>query len=207
MASIKEGLVAIANEILEDAKREAEKVIREAEKKAEEILKRAKEDAEKIRNQLLAEAKEKGEIEKKKILSQAEIEAKSRLLEEKERLVNEAFSRALARLKDFIQTEGYHDCLLQLIRDAAEKIGSDNLVIYVNSRDRKWLVKEGIERLRKELDLKLRLADETLNCLGGCIVKTSDGKVSYDNTFEKRLERLKHTLRIKVAKILFGEEE
>jgi len=206
MASIKEGLVAIANEILEDTEREAEKIIREAERRAEEILRKAKEDAEKIRSQLLAEAKEKSEIKRKKILSQAEMEAKSRLLEEKERLVNEAFNRAIIRLKEFIQTEEYHDCLLELVRDAVKKMDANYVVIYVNPKDREWLIKEGLDKLCKELDVKLKLADETLNCLGGCIVKTSDGKLSYNNTFEKRLERLKHVLRIKVGKILFGEE-
>ena len=115
MASIKEGLAAIANEILEDVKREAEEAIHEAEKKAEETLKKAKKEAEKIRNQLLAEAKEEGEVERRKILSQTEMEVRNRLLEEKENLINEAFSRALNRLKDFIQTEEYYDCLLQLI--------------------------------------------------------------------------------------------
>ena len=77
----------------------------------------------------------------------------------------------------------------------------------MNSKDKEWLMKEGLERLCKEFDVKLKLADKTINCLGGCIVETSDGKISYDNTFEKRLERLKHILRIKVAIILFGEEE
>jgi len=207
MASIKEGLVAIANELLEDAKREAEKIIRDAEKRAEEILRKAKEDAEKTRGQLLAKAKDKGEIERKKILSQTEIEAKSRLLEAKEKLVNEVFSRALLRLKKFTQTEEYRVCLLKLIEDAVKRIGSNNLVVYVNSRDREWLMKEGLRKLCEKIDVKLKLADETLNCLGGCIIKTPDGKISYDNTFEERLKRLKHILRIKVAKILFEEEE
>jgi len=207
MASIKEGLAAIANEILEDVKREAEEAIHEAEKKAEETLKKAKKEAEKIRNQLLAEAKEEGEVERRKILSQTEMEVRNRLLEEKENLINEAFSRALNRLEDFIQTEEYYDCLLQLISSAAKKICSKDLIIYVNSRDKERLLKKGFKRFCREADVKLKLADETLNRLGGCIIKTPDGRVSYDNTFENRLERLKHTLRIKVAKILFEEGE
>jgi vacuolar-type H+-ATPase subunit E/Vma4 len=43
--------------------------------------------------------------------------------------------------------------------------------------------------------------------MGGCKVQTTDGKLVYDNTFENRIEQLKPTLRLEVAKILFQKEE
>ncbi len=207
MASIKKGLAAIASEILEDVKKEAEKIIRDAEKKGEEILRKAKEEAERTRVRLLAEAKEKGEIEKKKMKSLTEMEIRNKLLQVKEELVNTVFDEALARLKQFVKSGSYHDYLLKFIQEAAEKIDSDTLIVYVNPKDKEWLAQGNLDKLSGKLGIKLILADETENCLGGCIVKTSDGKMSYDNTFEKRLQLLKPVLRIKVAKILFEKEE
>jgi len=206
MLSIKKGLVAIASEILEDVKKEAEKIIRDAEKEAEEILRKAKEEAEKTRERLLTEAKEKGEIEKKKMKSLTEMEMRNKLLQVKEELVNATFGKTLTRLKKFAQTESYYDYLLKLISEASEKIGSGILVVYVNSKDREWLSHGSLDQLSEKLRVKLILADKIESWIGGCIVKTSDGKVSYDNTFGNRLKLLKPVLRIRIAKMLFGEE-
>lgn len=203
--SIKKGLIAIASEILEDVKKEAEKAIRDAEKEAEKILKKAEEEAEETRERLLTHAKEKGEIEKKKMKSSTQIEIRNKLLQVKEELVNDTFDKTLTSLNDFTQTKSYHDYLLKLIQEATKKIDSDTLVVYVNPKDREWLAQGNLNKLSKRLRAKLMLADQTENCLGGCTVKTLDGKISYDNTFEKRLQLLKSVIRIRVAKMLFGE--
>jgi V/A-type H+-transporting ATPase subunit E len=206
MASIKKGLVAIATEILEDVKSEVQKIIRDAEKEAQEILEKAKEDAEKTYAELLADAQSKGEIEKRKMKSSTEVEVRNRLLRAKEELVNAAFDEALIRLNEFVQTESYHNHLLKLIQEAVKEIDSDTLVIYVNSKDREWLLNNNLDKLSGKLRVKLILTDETENCIGGCILKTPDGKMSYDNTFESRLQLLRPLLRIRVAEMLFGKE-
>lgn len=207
MASIKKGLVAIANEILEDVKKDSEKIIRDAEKKAEEILRGAKTEAERRQVQFLAEAKEKGKIEQKKTKSLTAMEIRNRRLQVKEEHVNAVFDKALVRLKQFVESEGYPDYLLTFIEEAVKKIESDRLIVYVNSKDREWLANGKLEELSRKLGVKLTLANETESCLGGCIVKTPDGKLAQDNTFEKRLNALKPILRIEVAKILFEKED
>jgi V/A-type H+-transporting ATPase subunit E len=207
MASIKKGLVDIATEILEDIKNDSELIIRNAEKKAEEILRDAKAEAEKRHARRLAEAKEKSEIEQKKTQSLTIIEIRNRRLQVKEEYINAVFDKALARLKQFAESESYPSNLLVFIEEAAKKIESDRLIVYVNSKDREWLANGKLDELSEKLGVKLTLANETENCLGGCIVKTSDEKLSHDNTFEKRLEALKPILRIEIAKILFEKED
>jgi V/A-type H+-transporting ATPase subunit E len=206
MISIKKGLVAIATEILEDVKKEAEKIIRDAEKEAQEILEKGKEDAENTYAELLADAKSKGENAKRKMESSTEVEVRNRLLRVKEELVNAAFDEALVRLSEFVQTKSYQNHLLKLIQEAVRQVDSDTLVVYVNSRDREWLLDGGIDKLSEKLKVKLILADEAENCIGGCIVKTPDRKMSYDNTFETRLKLLRPVLRVRIAEMLFGKE-
>jgi V/A-type H+-transporting ATPase subunit E len=206
VASIKKGLVAIATEILEDVKKEAQGIIRGAEKEAQEILEKGKENAEKTYAELLADAKSKGENRKRKMKSSTEVEVRNRLLRAKEELVNTTFDEALSRLNEFVQTKSYQNHLLKLIQEAVKQIDSDTLVIYVNSKDREWLLDGDLDRLSEKLKVKLILADEAENCIGGCIVKTPDGKMSYDNTFESRLQLLRPVLRVRIAKMLFGRE-
>ena len=207
MASIKKGLVDIATEILEDIKNDSELIIRNAENKAEEILKATKAEAEKRHARLLAEAKEKSEIEQKKTQSLTIIEIRNRRLKVKEEYINAVFDKALVRLKQFAESESYPSNLLVFIEEAAKKIESDRLIVYVNSKDREWLAKGKLDEHSGKLGVKLTLANKTENCLGGCIVKTPDRKLSHDNTFEKRLEALKPILRIEIAKILFEKED
>ena len=52
----------------------------------------------------------------------------------------------------------------------------------------------------------LTFSDKTEEFTGGCKIETENGKITYDNTIDNRLRELKPTLRIEVAKILFGEE-
>ena len=207
MASIKRGLTSIANEILEDVKNESVTVIRDAEKKAEKILRDAKIEAEQSRARLLAETKEKCGSEKKKTESLTALEIKNKRLQVKEEYINAVFDKALARLKQFVESENYPDFLLDFIEEAVKKIESDKLVVYVNSKDREWLANGKIDELSEKLNVNLTLANETESCLGGCIVKTPDGNLLHDNTFEKRLQSLKPTLRLEIAKILFERED
>jgi V/A-type H+-transporting ATPase subunit E len=207
MTSIKKGLVAIANEILEDVKNDSKIIIRDAEKKAEKILRDAKTEAEQSRARLLAETKKKGNAEQKKKESLTALEIRNRRLQVKEEYINAVFDKALARLKQFVESETYPDYLLEFIEEAVKKIESDKLIVYVNSKDREWLANGKIGELSGKLNVNLALANETENCMGGCIVKTPDGKVLQDNTFEKRLQSLKPILRLEIAKILFEKED
>ena len=205
MANVKKGLVAIASEILEDVQNESEKIIREAETKAKEILKQAKTEAEKRHADSVAEAKQKSEQEYKKTKSLTAIEIRNIHLQAKEEQLSAVFDEAVARLKKFVDSKNYSNYLLSFVEEAAKNIESDKLVIYVNSKDQKLFKTSQLEDLSKKLDKKLTLSKETIECMGGCIVKTTDGKLSHDNTFENRLQVLKPNIRVKLEKMLFQE--
>jgi V/A-type H+-transporting ATPase subunit E len=204
LSKIKDGLVAIANEVLEDVQKEAEAIILDSERKAKEILTRAKEEAEKVYSEIVNEAKQKVEVEKRKIGSLAELEMKHRILQEKEEMVETVFQKTLARLNEYVKTPEYNNYLLEIIQESAKKVGSKSLIVYVNAKDKAWLSQGNLNRLSTKLRLNLNLADKTEECMGGCKVQSLDGKMTYDNTLENRLELLRPALRHEVAGILFG---
>jgi V/A-type H+-transporting ATPase subunit E len=206
VSRVKEGLSAIASEVLEDALKEAEAIILESEREAKKILKTAKEETEKNYTAAINQATAKGEAEKLKIASLTAVEMRNRLLQTKETLVDQSFQKALDRLKDFVKTEEYNDYLLELMEKGAEKIGSKTLIVRVNAKDKAWLMQHNLSRLSKKLSCQLKLSDQVEDCIGGCKIQTIDGKVIYDNTIENRLQELKPALRVEVAKILFGKE-
>ena len=205
LTRIKDGLTAIASEVLEDVSKEAEAIILKTEADAKEILKTGKKEAAKIYTIKVTEAKAKTEVEKRRIESLTEVEVRNQLLQTKETLVDEAFDKAVARINEFVKTKAYHDYLLKFIQEAVKKVGSKNLTVHVNSKDKNWLEKDQLENLSKKLHFDLKLAEQTENCVGGCKIQTNDGKVIYDNTIENRLQQLKPELRIEVVRIFFSQ--
>jgi V/A-type H+/Na+-transporting ATPase subunit E len=204
---VKNGISAIANDVVGDVQKEAEATILAAENDAKATLKAAKEQADQIYRDIITQAKATAETEKRKIASVTEVEMRNRLLQTKEDLVDVAFEKAVVELKKFVETKDYPDYLLKLIQDAAKKIGQKELVVQVNAKDRDLLTPDVLKRLSKKLHCELKLSDKTEDYIGGCIIQTEDGKIIYDVTIDNRLQELKPVLRVEIAKMLFGESD
>ncbi len=204
MLDVKNGVSAIADEVVGAAQKEAEAVIAEAENNAKETLRRAKEQADQIHQQILSQANVKIESEKRRIASVTEVDIRNSLLQTKEDLVDVAFEKALTKIKDFVASEEYHDYFLKLIEDAAKKLGQKDLVLQVNAKDYEWITKNTLKDLSAKLHLELKLSDKIEDYLGGCKIHTADDKIIFDATLDNKLQELKPFLRVEVAKKLFG---
>ncbi len=205
--SIKEGLSAIASELLGDAQGEAEATIVDAEKQAKEALQAAKQQADQSYQSIVSQAKAQAETEKRKILSLAEVEIRNRILKIKEEIVDAAFNRSVEKLNAFVKTKQYRDYFLRLVEDSSKKIGFKYLIIHVNAKDKAWLKQVSLDNLSRKVQLEIKLSDQAENFIGGVRIETADGKILYDNTIDNRLQELKPYLRGEVAKILFEKEE
>ena len=203
--SVKNGISAISSEVVGDVQKEAEAIILASETEAKETLKTAKHEADQKYREIINQAKHKAEAERRKIASVTEVEMRNRLLQTKEDLVDVAFEKALAKFKEFVETEEYRDYLVKLIEEVSKKISQKELDVQVNAKDATWLTQEKLNPLAKRLHTELKLVKATEQFIGGCIVQTADGKIIYNSTIDARLEELKPTLRVEVAKILFGE--
>jgi len=204
--SIKDGLLAITNEVLGDVQKEAEAVISQAENEAKETLKKAKEEADENYKTIINQAETKAETERRRISSITEVENRNRLLQTKENLVDQAFDKALKKLKDFTTTKQYQNYVIELIEKVAKGMGRKDIVIQVNTRDKAWLTEDTLDRLSKKIHCKLKLSSQSENFIGGFKIQTENGKITYDSTIDSQLQDLKEALRIEVAKILFLKE-
>ncbi len=202
---VKNGVSAIADEVIGAAQKEAEAVILEAENNAKETLRRAKEQADQTYQEILSQANVKIGSEKRKIASVTEVDIRNSLLQTKEDLVDVAFEKALVKIKDFVESEEYHDYFLKIVKDAANKLGQKNLVLQVNSKDYEWIKQITLKHLSAKLHLDLKLSDKTEDYLGGCKIHTADDKLIFDATLDNKLRELKPILRVEAAKKLFGE--
>lgn len=204
MLDAKNGVTAIADEVIGAAQKEAEAVISAAENVSNETLHKAKEQADKIRQETFNQVNARIESEKRKIASVTEVDIRNRLLQTKEDLVDVAFEKAFVKIKDFVSTEDYHDYFLKLIADAAKTLGQKNLVLHVNAKDYDWIKQITLKDLSSKLHLDLKLSDKTEDYIGSCKIRTADDKVIFDATLDNKLQELKPFLRVEVAKKLFG---
>ncbi len=206
MSKIKDGLTAIASEVLEDVKKEAEAIILKAEKEAKSNLRVAKEEAERDYEVSLNDAKTKAEAERKRIVALTEVETRNRLLQTKETLVNVAFEKAWIKTVAFTKTGEYPSYLISLIVEAAKRINQKKLNVYLTAEDKQKLTKTDFDNLTAELQAQLSFLEIAGEYIGGCKVESEDGRIVYDNTIENRFLQLKPSLRLEVAVVLFAKE-
>jgi V/A-type H+/Na+-transporting ATPase subunit E len=203
---IKEGFKGIANEVLADVQKEAEVLVHKAKEESKETLRIAKDESDNIYAIVMAEVVAKASFEMKKIDTKADVDVRNQILVAKDALMQSTFEKAQSRLNQVVNEDKYKKFLLKLIEESAKKIGSEKLIVIINSRDKLWLTQKNIDIISKRLRVDLALADETTSSMGGCKIQTIDGNIIYDNTFENRLEQLKPALRPELAKILFQIE-
>jgi V/A-type H+-transporting ATPase subunit E len=203
---IKEGFKGIANEVLADVQKEAEVLVHKAKEESKETLRIAKDESDNIYAIVMAEVVAKASFEMKKIDTKADVDVRNQILVAKDALMQSTFEKAQSRLNQVVNEDKYKKFLLKLIEESAKKIGSEKLIVIINSRDKLWLTQKNIDIISKRLRVDLALADETTSSMGGCKIQTIDGNIIYDNTFENRLEQLKPALRPELAKILFQKE-
>lgn len=204
--SVKDGLSAIANEVLADVQKEAEALVLTAKNDAKQALKDTKEQADKKYQAVLNQAISRAEAEKRRIASITEVESRNLLLQAKEELVDAAFEKALLRLKEFAASDEYHRYLLKLIREVAEELNQKSLVIQVNAHDKEWLTEEELAHLSKRLNCELKFLNQVGDFIGGFKAQTLDGKIAYDSTIDNKFNELKPQLRVELAKVMFKEE-
>jgi V/A-type H+-transporting ATPase subunit E len=142
------------------------------------------------------------------IISEAKMNARRAKLGAKEEVIEAAFNQATGELKAIASSgdEEYEASLTKMIKEAADEIGSDDLIIHLNEADTKKfkddLSSTGSSDTFELEGIKFTIG-EPIKTIGGAILKTSNGDIEVNNTIEARLERFKSILRSEVASILF----
>lgn len=191
----------IIEKIEEDAEKEAKAVLEEARGKADEIIKEALAKARGEEEEIIQKGRKEAELVKQRIIADAKLKSRKQKLDVKEAAIEAAFSEAEKELQKL--TSRYPPILMGVIKEAAALIGSEDIEILSSKADRKILNQNSLKTRSKELGVNILLAPQTVETCGGAIVRTRDGKIEVDNTFETRMSRMRDGLRSEVAKILF----
>lgn len=196
----------MVGEILKEADKKAEEIISSAKSEASTILNAAKFTAKEEEESTLKEARTEGKRACDEVLAKGKMQAKKEALQRREEMINQVFKGTEKELEKYVKMESYKRSLVKIVIAAGKKLGSKDVVVLANRRDLQLLKKseQGITRGLSTGGEKASVTfGEPIQAIGGVVVKSADGKVEVDETFDGRMKRELESLRVKIAKILF----
>ena len=132
--------------------------------------------------------KEADKIEKQ-IIGSSDLEARNKELMILEEAVDKVFSKAL----DQIANEDHSNLIKTLLDESTKILGTSEVTVSTNAKD-----KDAVQSALSQFS-GAELASDTIDCLGGVKVKSKDGTMTFDNTIDARIERLKPLIRKEIA--------
>jgi V/A-type H+-transporting ATPase subunit E len=157
-------------------------------------------------DRIVETSRKQAENLKRQILGSKRLSARNKELVLIEDAVNSYFQKAKERLSLLRKDKDYRHLIDEILEDCISAIDSDELIIECNEKDL-GVVTEEIQNLsKKSNNVKLSLSDRSINVIGGIRAKSADGSMTYDNTLDSRIERLKPLIRRDIAQMLRGEE-
>ncbi len=165
---------------------------------------RSKLDAEHAK--IIESAKKQAENLKRQIVGSSRLSARNKELLMIETDVNEAFERAKSWLASSSKDESYRSLLARLIEEGIPSVGSEEVIVECNKNDAEQVKKIVADLSKKNPKLKVKISDQPINAIGGIRVKSADETMSFDNTLDSRIERLKPLIRKNIARMLRGED-
>ncbi|HZA47874.1 MAG TPA: V-type ATP synthase subunit E family protein [Nitrososphaera sp.] len=167
---------------------------------------RGKLEAERAR--IVEAARKQAENLRRQIIGSARLAARNQELLTIENAVNKAFEEAKKKLQASSSTDSYKELLKHMVEESISAVGGSNAVIIECNKNDVELVRKVVSELQDsgKVQQAARVSDQHIDVLGGVRIKSSDGTMTYDNTLDSRIERLKPLIRKNIAQMLRGVE-
>ena len=173
----KEILVNLENSV-SDAKQTLDDSIPKLEQEFEKIISDGKKEADKI---------------EKQIIGSSDLEVRNKQLLALEVAIDEVFTKALNQIVNTNHSDDYSNLIKTLLNESTKILDTTKVIVSTNSKD-----KDLVQSLLSKYP-GAELSSQTINCLGGVIIKSKDGAMKFDNTIDARFQRLKPLIRKQIA--------
>jgi V/A-type H+-transporting ATPase subunit E len=157
------------------------------------------------RTRIIESAKKQAENLKRQIVGSSRLAARNQELLMIENAVNNAFEEARKKLAASGGKDSYRTLMASLVEESVSSVGSDEVVVECNPTDAELVSKILADLQKKNPSIKAKVSDQHIEAIGGIRVKSADGTMTYDNTIDSRIERLKPLIRKNIAQMLRGE--
>ncbi|HZC50728.1 MAG TPA: V-type ATP synthase subunit E family protein [Nitrososphaeraceae archaeon] len=156
-------------------------------------------------NRILEGARKQGDNLKRQIVGSSRLSARNRQLVLIESAVNNTFEKAKTILASSKKENSYRLLMRKILKDSVMMIDSDQVIVECNKNDIELVEKAISESFNDNNKIKIKMSDHPLNAIGGIRLTSADGSMTFDNTLDSRIERLKPLIRKNIAQMLRGE--
>lgn len=184
------GLEKVKQEILENAKKDADAISDAANAEAKAIMKAAEKQMQDYGKMVAEDEGKTAELVERREVASAELELQKQMLTAKNELIEGVFAKVREKLKTK-SDKGREADIRALLRAASQEMGV--AAVQCSARDMKFLE-----------DNRLKIARND-SMLGGIIAETQDGKLRVDYSYDTLLGQVKSKVLSNVAKKLFGK--
>jgi len=144
---------------------------------------------------IIADGRKEADKISRQIVGSADLEVRNRQLLALEDAVDGVFTRALEEVAAADRNGADYAALLRsLLAEAVSVLGSSDVVVHASAQDR-----DAVQGILSSDYAGAELAPEPLGCMGGVRIQSKDGAMTFDNTLDARIERLKPLIRKGIA--------
>jgi len=144
-------------------------------------------------DKIISDGKKEADKIEKQITGSADIEARNKQLMALEAAVDKVFSKLLDQIANTDRSGDYSNLINTLIDEATKILGTSEIIVSTNAKD-KDIVQSALSQFSGA-----ELSSDTIDCLGGVKAKSKDGAMTFDNTIDARVERMKPLIRKEIA--------
>ena len=178
-------LEATIDKILNQTESELLASLKNSFDESNEILSKSENSLEQEYDRIINEGTKEAEKLEKQIIGSSDLESRNKQLLLVEESIEKVFDKALEKIKNSNRDQNYSKLLESLIKEATTALGTTEVIVTTNSKD-----KDLIQPL---------LQSFSGSELGGVQVKSKDGSMTFDNTIDARIQRLKPLIRKEIA--------
>ena len=158
-----------------------------------ETLSKSKTSLEEDYDRILDEGKKEADKIDKQIIGSSDLESRNKQILLVEESVQKVFNKAIEKISSTNRDGNYSKLMESLLSDATNALGTTDVTVYTNSKD-KEIAKSILSKFSGA-----ELSNDTIDCLGGVEVKSKDGTMTFNNTIDARVDRMKPLIRKDIA--------
>ena len=144
-------------------------------------------------DQIISNGNKEADKIEKQIIGSSDLETRNKQLTTVEESIDKVFTKALEEIANTDRSGDYSNLIKSLLDESTRILGTTEVVVFTNSKD-KDVVQSALSQYTGA-----ELSSEKIECLGGVKVKSKDGTMTFDNTLDAKIERLKPLIRKDIA--------
>ncbi len=144
-------------------------------------------------DKIISDGKKEADKIEKQIIGSSDLEVRNKQLLTLEIAIDKVFTKALDQIANTSRSGDYSNLMNTLLDESTKILSTTKVIVSTNSKD-----KDLVQSLLSKYP-GAELSSQTINCLGGVIVKSKDGAMKFDNTLDARIQRMKPLIRKEIA--------